>query len=53
MDYGYPVIGSTKVADWLRGLHEPFINVRVRSATRYPPVHAQLTSPEVDFVRGA
>lgn len=37
MDYGYPVIGSTKVADWLRGLHEPFINVRVRSATRYPP----------------
>jgi hypothetical protein len=52
MDYDYSVIDSTKLADWLRGLHELFINVRVRSGDTLFPVHAQLTSSEVEFVKG-
>ena len=52
MDYDYSVIDSTKLTDWLRGLHELFINVRVRSGDALFPVHAQLTSSEVEFVKG-
>jgi hypothetical protein len=52
MDYDYSVVDSTKLTDWLRGLHELFIDVRVRSGDALLPVHAQLTSPEVEFVKG-
>jgi hypothetical protein len=52
MDYDYSVIDSTKFTDWLRGLHELFIDVRVRSGDTLFPVHAQLTSSEVVFVKG-
>jgi hypothetical protein len=52
MDYDYSVIDSTKLADWLKSLHELFINVRVRSGDALFPVHAQLTSSEVEFVKG-
>jgi hypothetical protein len=53
MDYDHSVVDSTKLADWLKSLHELFVNVRVRSGDTLSPVHAQLTSPEVEFVRGA
>jgi hypothetical protein len=46
------VIDSTKLTDWLKSLHELFINVRVRSGDALFPVHAQLTSSEVVFVKG-
>jgi hypothetical protein len=52
MDYEYSVIDSTKFTDWLKGLHELFIDVRVRSGDTLFPVHAQLTSSEVEFVKG-
>jgi len=52
MDYDYSVVDSTKLTDWLRGLHELFIDVRVRSGDTLLPVHAQLTSSEVEFVKG-
>jgi hypothetical protein len=52
MDYDYSVIDSTKLTDWLKGLHELFIDVRVRSGSTLFPVHAQLTSSEVEFVKG-
>jgi hypothetical protein len=52
MDYDYSVIDSTKLAGWLRGLHELFVNVRVRSDDTLFPVHAQLTSSEVELVKG-
>jgi hypothetical protein len=52
MDYDYSVVDSTKLTDWLRGLHELFIDVRVRSGDTLFPVHAQLTSSEVGFVKG-
>jgi len=28
IEYDYSIIDSTKFADWVRGLHELFINVR-------------------------
>jgi hypothetical protein len=52
MDYDYSVIDSTKLTDWLRGLHELFIDVRVRGGSALFPAHAQLTSSEVEFVEG-
>jgi len=52
MDYDYSVVDSTKLTDWLKGLHELFIDVRVRSGDALSPVHAQLTSSEVEFVEG-
>ena len=52
MDYDYSVIDSTKFTDWLNSLHELFIDVRVRSGEALLPVHAQLTSSEVEFVEG-
>jgi hypothetical protein len=52
MDYGYSVIDSTKFTNWLKGLHELFIDVRVRSGDTLFPVHAQLTSSEVEFIKG-
>jgi hypothetical protein len=52
MDYDYSVVDSTKLTDWLKSLHELFINVRVRSGDTLFPVHAQLTSSEVVFVKG-
>jgi hypothetical protein len=52
MDYDHSVIDSTKLTGWLRGLHELFINVRVRSGDTLFPVHAQPTSSEVVFVKG-
>jgi hypothetical protein len=51
MDYGYSVIDSTKLTDWLSGLHELFVDVRVRSGDTLFLVHAQLTSSEVEFVK--
>ena len=30
IDYDYSVVDSTKFTDWLKGLHELFIDVRVR-----------------------
>jgi len=52
IEYDYSIIDSTKFADWVRGLHELFINVRVRDGSALFPVHAQLTGSEVEFVRG-
>jgi len=52
MDYDYSVIDSTKFTDWLNSLHELFIDVRVRSGETLFLVHAQLTSSEVEFVKG-
>jgi hypothetical protein len=52
IEYDYSIIDSTKFADWLRGLHELFINVRVKDGSALFPVHAQLTGSEVEFVRG-
>jgi hypothetical protein len=52
MDYDYSVINSTKFTDWLKGLHKLFIDVRVRSGDALLPVHAQLTSSEVELVKG-
>jgi len=48
IEYDYSIIDSTKFADWLRGLHELFINVRGGS-TLFP---VQLTGSEVEFVKG-
>jgi hypothetical protein len=52
IDYDYSVVDSTKLTDWLKSLHELFINVRVKSGDTLFPVHAQLTSSEVEFVKG-
>ena len=52
MEYDYSIMDSTKLTDWLRGLHELFINVRVRGGCMLFPVHAQLTDSEVEFARG-
>jgi hypothetical protein len=52
MDYDYSVIDSTKFTDWLKALHELFIDVRVRGGETLFPVHAQLTGSEVEFARG-
>ena len=52
MDYDYSVVDSTKFTDWLKNLHELFIDVRVRSGEALLPVYAQLTSSEVEFVEG-
>ncbi|MCC6019076.1 MAG: hypothetical protein LM601_08590 [Candidatus Verstraetearchaeota archaeon] len=52
IDYDYSVVDSTKFTDWLKGLHELFIDVRVRGGETLFPVHAQLTSSEVEFVKG-
>jgi len=52
MDYDYSVVDSTKFTDWLKNLHELFIDVRVRGGETLFPVHAQLTSSEVEFVEG-
>jgi hypothetical protein len=52
IDYDYSVVDSTKFTDWLNSLHEIFIDVRVRGGETLFPVHAQLTSSEVEFVKG-
>jgi hypothetical protein len=52
IEYDYSVIDSTKLSDWLGRLHELFLDVRVRSGSTIFPVHAELTSSEVEFVRG-
>ena len=52
IEYDYSIMDSTKFADWLRGLHELFIDVRVRDGSALFPVHAQLTGSEVEFVKG-
>jgi hypothetical protein len=52
MDYDYSVIDSTKFTDWLKNLHELFIDVGVRGGETLFPVHAQLTSSEVEFIKG-
>ena len=52
MDYDYSVIDSTKFTDWLKGLHELFIDVKVRSRETLLPVHAQLKSSKVEFLKG-
>jgi len=36
----------------VRGLHELFINVRMKSGSTLFPVHAKLTGSEVEFVKG-
>jgi hypothetical protein len=51
MDYDYSVVDSTKFTDWLKSLHELFIDVRARSSEALLPVHAQLTRSEVEFVK--
>jgi hypothetical protein len=48
----YSVVDSTKLSDWLGRLHELFLDVRVKSGSTIFPVHAELTSSEVEFVRG-
>jgi hypothetical protein len=40
LDYDYSAIDSTKLADWLRGLHELFVDVRVRGGGTLFPVHS-------------
>jgi hypothetical protein len=52
IDYDYSVVDSTKFTDWLKGLHELFIDVRVRGGEALFPVHAQPTGSEVEFVKG-
>jgi hypothetical protein len=52
MDYDYSVIDSTRFTDWLKSLHELFIDVRVRSGETLLPVHVQPTGSEVEFVEG-
>jgi hypothetical protein len=52
IEYDYSMIDSTKITDWLSGLHELFINVRVRGGSMLFPAHAQLTGSEVEFVGG-
>ena len=52
IEYDYSVVDSTKFTDWLRRLHELFIDVRVRSGSTLFPVHAELTSSGVEFVGG-
>ncbi|MCL7384464.1 MAG: hypothetical protein LZ174_09275 [Thaumarchaeota archaeon] len=52
MDYNYSVVDSMKFTDWLKNLHELFIDVRVRGGETLFPVHAQLTSSEVEFAKG-
>jgi len=52
IEYDYSIMDSTKFADWFRGLHEIFINVRVKDGGTLFPVHAQLTGSEVEFARG-
>jgi hypothetical protein len=52
IDYDYSVVDSTKFTDWLKSLHELFIDVRVWSGYTLFPVHAKLTSSEVEFVKG-
>jgi hypothetical protein len=52
IDYDYSVVDSTKFTDWLKGLHELFMDVRVRGGETLFLVHAQLTSSEVEFVKG-
>jgi hypothetical protein len=46
------VVDSTKFTNWLKNLHELFIDVRVRSGETLFPVNAQLTSSEVEFLKG-
>jgi len=48
MDYDY----STKFTDWLKALHELFIDVRVMGGETLFPVHAKLTNSEMEFVKG-
>jgi len=43
---------STRFADFVRGLHELFVNVRVRGGSMLSPVYAKLTGSEVEFVKG-
>jgi hypothetical protein len=50
IDYDYSVVDLTKFTDWLNSLHELFIDVRVRDGEKLFPLHAQLTSSEVEFV---
>jgi hypothetical protein len=50
--YEYSVVDSTKIADWFSGLHELFVNVRVRGGSTLFPVHTRLTSSEVEFING-
>jgi hypothetical protein len=52
IDYDYSVVDSTKFTDWLKALHELFIDVRVRVGHTLFPVHAKLTGSEVEFVKG-
>jgi hypothetical protein len=52
IDYDYSVVYSTKFTDWLKALHEIFIDVRVMGGETLFPVHAKLTSSEVEFVKG-
>jgi len=44
--------GSTRFADLVMGLHELFINVRMKSGGTLFPVYAKLTGSEVEFVKG-
>ena len=44
--------GSTRFADFVMGLHELFINVRVKSGSMLFPVYAKLTGSEVEFIKG-
>jgi len=48
IEYDYSIIDSTKFADWVRGLHELFINV-MGGSTLFP---VQLRGSEVEFARG-
>jgi hypothetical protein len=52
IDYDYSLVDSTKFTDWLKTLHELFIDVRVRNGYTLFPIHAKLTSSEVEFVKG-
>jgi len=36
IEYDYSIMDSTKFADWVRGLHELFINVRVKHTIPSP-----------------
>ncbi len=52
MEYDYSVMDSTKLTDWMKGLHELFACVRVKGGSTLFPVHAEATVSEVKFLKG-
>jgi hypothetical protein len=52
MDYDYSVIDSTKFTDWLKALHELFIDLRVRGGETLFPSTLSLRAPRWSSLEG-